>query len=161
MFSLTQLEKYFRRAALFAASIILAASGATAQQTTPVYFQPNPGPAQAHITPNKFSISNSALRATWQISNNKFTAGEFRDLLAQKSLGAPVNPFVLLLSDGRVLSASDMKVISAPSIENLKPNPTASKLSERIPGKVISVQLHDDASRLTLSWRAILRDGSA
>ncbi|HEY4839114.1 MAG TPA: hypothetical protein VIH72_10935, partial [Candidatus Acidoferrales bacterium] len=130
MFYFTHSKKYFCRAALLAASIIIATSTCAAQENTPVYFQPNPGPAQARITPNSFSISNSALRATWQISNNKFSAGEFRDLLAQKSLGAPLNPFVLLLSDGRVLTASDMKVTSAPAIENLKPNPSASKLSE-------------------------------
>jgi hypothetical protein len=161
MFDLAHINKYFHRAALLAASAFIIGSVCAAQENTPVYFQPNPGPAQARITANNFSISNSALRATWQISNNKFTAGEFRDLLAPKSLGAPVNPFVLLLSDGRVLSASDMKVISAPTIEDLKPNPSASKLSERIPGKEISVQLHDDASQLSLTWRAILRDGSA
>lgn len=161
MFHLDHSKNYLHRIALLAASAILAASAAAAQENTPVYFQPNPGPAQAHLTANSFSISNSALRATWQISNNKFAAGEFRDLLAQKSLGAPVNPFVLLLSDGRVLTASDMKVTSAPTIENLKPNPNASKLSERIPGKEISVQLHDDASQLSLTWHGILRDGSA
>src|SRR5580692_4653138 len=161
MFHLDSWQKYFSQIALFSACLALLASACAAQQNTPVYFQPNPGPAQAHITPNGFSISNSALRATWQISNNIFTAGEFRDLLAQKSLGAPVNPFVLLLSDGRVLTASDMKVTSAPTIENLKANPAASKLSERIPGKEISIQLRDDASQLTLTWRAVLRDGSA
>ena len=161
MFDLAHINKYFHRASLLAASAFIIGSVCAAQENTPVYFQPNPGPAQAPITPNSFSISNSALRATWQISNNKFSAGEFRDLLAQKSLGAPVNPFVLLLSDGHVLTASDMKVTSTPTIENLKSNPSASKLSERIPGKVISLQLYDNASQLSLTWRAILRDGSA
>jgi hypothetical protein len=151
----------FRRIAFLSASLMLLASANAAQENTPVFFEPNPGVAQAHVTRNAFSLSNSALRATWQISNNKFTAGEFRDLLEQKSLGAPVNPFVLLLSDGHVLTASEMKVTSAPTVEELKPNAGASKLSERLSGKAISVQLHDDGSQLTLVWRAILRDGSA
>jgi hypothetical protein len=140
--------------------MIMASAGA-AQESTEVLLQPNPGVAQAHITLNGFSLSNSALRANWRVSQGKFSSGEFRDLLAQKSLGAPVNPFVLLLSDGRVLTASDMKVTSIPAIEELKANPSASKLSERLSGKAVSLQLHDDASQLTLTWRAILRDGSA
>jgi hypothetical protein len=141
--------------------LLIAASTSTAQENTPVYFAPNPGTAQARITSTGFSLSNSALRASWQVSNGKFSAGEFRDLLAQKSLGAPVNPFVLLLSDGHVLTTSDMKVSGTPSVEDLKANLSASKLSDRLPGKAISVKLQDDASQLTLTWRAVLRDGSA
>ena len=150
-----------RGLSIISACLMIAASVSAAQENTPVYFQPNPRAAQAHLTANGFSLSNSALRAKWQVAGGKFSAGEFRDLLAQKSLGAPVNSFVLLLSDGHVLTASDMKVISAPAVEELKANPAASKFSDRLSGKAVSVQLHDDASHLTLTWRAILRDGSA
>jgi hypothetical protein len=161
MFRLRQVDNYFLRLTLLTASLLIIASASTAQTTTPVFFEPHPGAAQAHITASGFILSNSALRATWLVSHDKFSSGEFRDLLAHKSLGAPVNPFVLLLSDGRVLAASDMKVTSAPVVEELKTNPTASKLSERLSGKSVSVQLQDDTSQLTLTWRAILRDGSA
>src|SRR5579864_1453622 len=161
MFCLKYWSNCFCRSTLHAASLLIIASTSAAQTTTPVFFEPNPGVAQAHITANGFSLSNSALRATWQVSNDKFSGGEFRDLLAQKSLGAPVNPFVLLLSDGHILTASDMQVVSAPKLEELKANPAASKLSDRLSGKAVSVQLQDDVSQLTLTWRAVLRDGSA
>src|SRR5579863_8549941 len=154
-------KSYFRRTALLTTSLLVLASASAAQTTTPVFFQPNPGAAEAHIAAGELTLSNSALRATWQVSHDKFSSGEFRDLLTQRSLGAPVNPFVLLLSDGRVLTASDMKITEAPAAEELKANPAASKLSEQIPGKAVSVQLRDDTSQLTLTWRAILRDGSA
>jgi len=166
MFFQLHINKRFRHLALVTSCLgamlpTALAPNRAAQNTSPVSFEPNPGIAQARVTAIGFSLSNAALIATWQLSLGKFSGGEFRDLLAQESLGAPVNPFVLLLSDGHVLTASNMKVISAPTAQELKANPAASKFSERLPGKAVSVQLRDDASQLTLTWRAILRDGSA
>jgi len=160
-FYLDHWKKCFYQVALVSACLTLMAPASTAQNSKPVYFEPNPGAAQLHVTPNGFSLSNAALHESWQISHAKLTGGDFRDLLSQKSLGAPVNPFILLLADGRVLTAASMKVIAGPTMEDLEPNPLASRLSERVHGKAISVQLQDDGSQLTLKWRAILRDGSA
>ena len=151
---------YLRPAALFLVMEFGLAATVAAQEKTPVFFETDPGVAQVQVTSGRFSLSNAVLSATWQSSNGIFRNGEFRDLLARRSLAAPVNPFILILGGGRVLKPSDMTVTSGPTPNDLTPNPEAARLSERLPGKAVVMQFQDPERLLNVTWRVILRDGS-
>ena len=69
-------------------------------------------------------------------------------------------PFVLLLGDGSVVSASGMKMVGPPEVVELDANPGAARLAERIPGKAVAVEFEDERGRLHVTWQVILRDGS-
>ena len=152
--------KYLRQAALFSVLAFGVAATVAAQEKTPVFFEPDPGAAQVQTTSEGFSLSNAVLAASWRSSNGMLRSGEFRDLLAQRSLAAPVTPFVLILGGGRALLPSNMTVASGPTASDLAPNPDAARLSERLPGKAVVMQFRDPEGSLTLTWRVILRDGS-
>ncbi|MFZ1133804.1 MAG: hypothetical protein WAN69_02585 [Candidatus Korobacteraceae bacterium] len=149
-------------------SVVLAAllvasglAGAAWSQDTPVYFAPEPGVAKSEVRTDRFVLQNAAVAISAQISGSHVEEIEFRNLnVSGSAKPTRVLPFVLLLGDGTVLSASDMKIIAVPKLVELDGHPGASRLSERIPGESIVVEFADEQDRLHVTWRVILRDGS-
>ena len=129
-------------------------------QATPVYFAPDPGIAKVEINREGFSVSNAVLSMSWRVAGGGVEGVEFRDNLAHRVLPGQVLPFVLILGDGSVLPASEMRMIEAPRVVDLDANPGASRLSERVPGKEVAVDFEDERGRLHVEWQVILRDGS-
>ena len=117
--------------------------------------------ATAAIQGDKLSLSNSAIEAEWQVHESGLVASTLTDRLTNRTISMPPNAFVVSLRDGTVLKSSDMHVITPPHIEKLEPDPTASQLAARFGGWQIEVGLRDLDNRLQVTWRAVLRDGSA
>jgi hypothetical protein len=138
---------------------VLLAAGLSAQDT-PVYFAPDPGVAKVEVNSRGFFISNSVLSVSWRVTGGRIEGLEFDDQLAHRRLPAQSLPFVLLLGDGSVVSASGMKMVGPPEVVELAANPGAARLAERIPGKTVAVEFEDERGRLHLTWQVILRDGS-
>lgn len=129
------------------------------QDKTPVYFAPDPGHAMAQADSKVITLSNKVLRMNWQVVNGSFLPGKFEELLGHRYLPAPKTVFVLVLGDGRVLSSGGLKLIGSPMVQPLKPVPTASRLSHRIPGQAVVVHMQDADGTVQVEWRGILRDG--
>ncbi len=140
--------------------LLLSSFGAAHAQNTPVYFAPDPGRSSAEMSRDSFSLSNAVVSMSWNISDGHLRGGEFVDRIANHAAAAPPNDFTLLLGDGRVLTGAEMKILGRPVSTDLEPQPDAAQLSERLPGKTISLELADPAGSMTVTWRAILRDGS-
>lgn len=119
----------------------------------------DPGQATAAINGNRFSLENRALSVEWTTDQGKLKFTKFQDILGNETLPAPSELFVIRLKGGRELLASQMSVVSAPGLENLTANPDASRESERLPGKKITVRLRV-SDNLMIVWSAVLRDGS-
>ena len=68
--------------------------------------------------------------------------------------------FSLGLKDLGVLHASDLLVSGTARCEQLKPNPGASRASDRLPGVIVHYPLTDPAGRFTADWAVILRQDS-
>ena len=120
---------------------------------------PPPGPAIANISDSHLSLQNQALAAEWTTDQGKLRFAKLEDLLSKRSIAAPDELFVIRLQDGRELPASKMAVVSEPAIRDLEVNPNASRESERIQGKAITVTL-EATHNLSIIWTAILRDES-
>ena len=129
-------------------------------EETPVYFAPDPGVARIDVSRGGFSVANSVLSMSWKITGERLEGQEFKDQLAHRALQAQSVPFVLILGDGRVVPASDMRMIGGPKVVELDAQSGASRLSERIPGKAVAVEFEDAGGKLHVSWQVILRDGS-
>ena len=143
-----------------ALSIALGASVSNGQVPKPIVPSPAPGPANAAISRDSFSLFNSALKISWRIADGRFRGNRFENLLIRKVLSAQPTPFVLLLADGHVISASDMRMTSGPSVRDLSVQAAASRHADRLPGKAVVVELEDDAGTIRATWQAILRDDS-
>jgi hypothetical protein len=149
-----------RSVALAALLVASGLAGAAWSQDTPVYFAPEPGVAKSEVSLDRFVLQSAAVAISAQISGNHVDGVEFQNLILKSSAKPTrVLPFVLLLGDGTVLSASDMKIVAGPSLGELDGQPGASRLSERIPGKAVAIEFADERDRLHVTWRVILRDG--
>ena len=130
-------------------------------QNTPVYFSPAPGVAEAQVTSDKFSLSNNAISMSWHFSGGVVRGGDVRDGVSGSTIAAQTSAFTLLLEDGRVIDSSGMKALSSPHVESLEPQPNAARLSDRVAGKAILLELEDTSGTLHIAWSAIVRDGSS
>jgi len=109
-------------------------------------------------------IGNRHIKAEWQLRN-----GHLANLTVTRP-GANTNgknetlrlnsPFSLELQNQGVLPASELSIEGPARIEQLKPNPTASRFSDRLPGIAIHLPLADPAGRFTADWSLVLRNGS-
>ncbi len=125
-----------------------------------VHFAPAPGAARAQIAGATITIGNRVLQMTWQVRDGRIHGAQLSDLLAHRVLPAPATPVVLLLRDGRAISAQDLRLAGPAKVVELAPRPDASGAAERLPGKAITVEAEDASSGLRVTWRALLRDGS-
>jgi len=119
----------------------------------------DPGPASAAISGNHFSLENHALSVEWTTDQGKLKFSKLQDLLGNHALVVPAELFVIRLQGGREVQASEMSIASAPEIETLSTSSNASRESDRLPGKKITLTLQASPA-LNVIWSAILRDGS-
>ncbi len=149
------MNKLFRLATIF----FFCVSPVLAQTKNPVYFAPDPGTARVERLGSQLCLSNAVLRQCWKADKAGLQGGNFSNILSKQTLVGPSSLFTFVLSDGRVLDSSALRVISVSS-EALSVAPDASRLSDRLPGKVVRVDLEDKARNVHVQWKGILRDGS-
>jgi len=107
---------------------------------------------------DEFTLSTDAVAATWSAG-----AGGLRLLRVAAGVSAietGPDAFVLTLMDGSVLPSSALRVVGSPRHEALSANAGASRLSERLPGRQVTVVLEDSARRVRATWRGIVREGA-
>jgi hypothetical protein len=116
--------------------------------------------ASVWAVPDELALANDLVSASWSVSDGRLTALRLIDRSSGATLALPPDVFALLLRDGTVTSSSALRVRSAPRIEALAAEPGAARLSQRVAGKQVVVELEDRDSRFGATWRAVLRDGS-
>ena len=119
----------------------------------------DPGASLAKFEGTRFSASNHALNVEWSTAGGKLRFTRFDDNFENKALPVPHELFLIRLRDGRVIRASKMALQSQPAVEDLMGNPSASRESDRLSGKKITVELRASPA-LTVVWRGILGDGA-
>jgi hypothetical protein len=118
------------------------------------------GKATAAIKAESLILENRAIAAVWRLTGGSFHPGATTDKLDGKDMAAAVDAFSILLSDKRAIAASSLKIAGKPRIEDLRAEPHAPRLSDRLPGKQLVVEFSDPERALDVTWRGILRDGS-
>lgn len=147
-----------RRLSIFPAAVILFVAATAAAQAPAAALAP--GKAAAEVKAGSLTLGNRVITAAWQVSGSVLRPGTITDKLNSRTIADPEEAFALILSDGRTVAASAIKVVGKPRIEELKAVPGAPRLSDRLDGKQLVVQLADVDGTLDIAWRGILRDGS-
>lgn len=110
------------------------------------------------------TLENRAIQAVWEIHDGRLGSLAVRDKSGQAGAGKDTltldEPFSLELKGARVLRASDLLVSGSANVEQLAPNPTASRAADRLPGVAIHYPLTDPAGRFQADWALTLRQGS-
>jgi hypothetical protein len=141
-------------------AIVLLLAGYVSAQDTAVYFAPDPGPAEGEVRQDGFALWNRAVGMSSVVTNGRLDWMEFQNRVMSGAAPERLTPFVLLLGDGSVLTASEMKMTVAPKLVELDAQEDASRFAERIPGKAAVTEFDDVQNRLHITWRVILRNGS-
>ncbi|MFI5376921.1 MAG: enterotoxin [Candidatus Rokuibacteriota bacterium] len=119
------------------------------------------GAARCQVQGDELALANAAVAAVWSVAGGALRAVRFEDRVNGARLTLPPDAFSLALPEGGAIRSSEMRVTGPPRVERLAADPAASRLVERVGGQQVSVTLADPAGRLRVSWRGILRDGSA
>lgn len=147
-------------ALLISISFSIGDSAPTQIPASPSSFAIAAGSATAVIKAESLSLENRVIAAAWRVADGSLRPAAMADKLSGRAIPSPEEVFTLRLSDGRLVAASALKVTGKPRIENLKAVTGAPRLSERLGGKQLVVQLEDSEDALAVTWRALLRDGS-
>ena len=118
-----------------------------------------PDAASAIMESQHFRLENRTIGMSWKIAENSLRPDSITDPTTKKTIPGGKDVFAVVLADGRKISASDMKLLSLPCVEDLKGRSDAVGLADRHAGKCIVAQLASQDGILRIQWRAILRDG--
>ncbi len=120
-----------------------------------------PGAAQCSFDEGRLVLENDVLSCQWDITEGRLKLDRLVDKLAGSAIDAGEGEcFQLVLGDGRVLKASDMRIFGMFQTKNIVPDIKSCRLSERLGGKEILITFGLPDENLEVRWRAILRDGS-
>jgi len=117
------------------------------------------GRVEARQAGNLVSLQNEWIAARWE-------AGPGLRLVRVEDRrgGAILEPrrgaFALSLGGGVLLDAAAMRLEAPPRVAELPADPRATRYSERLPGREISATLTDAEGKVSVEWRAVLREGS-
>ena len=122
---------------------------------------PEPGAGQCSVVEGRLVLENAVLACQWDISDGRLKPVRLVDKLAGAAIDAgQAECFQLVLGDGRILKASEMKIIGNLETKNIEPDTTSCRLAKRCAGKQITGILISSDANLMVHWGAILRDGS-
>jgi hypothetical protein len=124
-----------------------------------------PGAARGSIRGSQIVLENDMLAVRWSFADGMVAASEvaLRPLPErpdEKSIPLSRDIFVLQLNDGKVLRSSELEIKEGPLIESLAVDSEASRSAVHFPGQQAVVRFEDATGQLSVTWHAILRDGS-
>jgi len=117
------------------------------------------GKAEASVHGHSYRLSNQEISADWIMDNGQLSNLTITDRLHGNTLFVP-KPFAILLKDGSIDTASNLRAVGEPTMRVLAPQPEASRYSDRLPGHEFDVTLAPDNDDSRINWSLILRDGS-
>jgi hypothetical protein len=109
---------------------------------------------------DNFSLKNRAIGAKWSVTEGKVNSLVVTDQMHGTELRIAA-PFAILLKDGSIYDAGNLKVASPPSKRELTPRPDASRFADRLHGEEFDFQLESGDHSLRMVWSLILLDGSS
>jgi len=109
---------------------------------------------------DNFSLKDQAIGAKWSVTEGKVNSLVVTDQMHGTELRV-VAPFAILLKDGSIYDASNLKVASQPTKRELTPEPDASRFGDRLHGEEFDFPLESRDHTLRVVWSLILLDGSS
>ena len=146
-----------QRAVMMAGLLLAAATAAAA--TPPAGVFPVYGPFAARADRDAISIGNDAVAVDWSLAGGHLKPVDLKSPAAGTTLPLTGEAFELQMADGSRVKASDLHATGAAVVQAAEVLPNSPKLSDRLPGKSVSVDLEDATHTLRVTWSAVGRDG--
>ncbi len=106
-----------------------------------------------------YELRGDRLTARFQVTDGGIKVTEVEDRSSRAKL-RPVEAFSLKLRDGRVITASQLKMNAAPVEKQVAPNPSAARHAEQVAGRSLCADLSTQDNSLAVHWCAVLRDNT-
>ena len=129
------------------------------QPYSPVWLPSDPGKARCRVDKGTAELGNGALRYAVAADDGTLRPRAFDNRLDHGAHALDGELFELALRDKSTIPASRFKLQGKLACAALKAEPKASRAADRYPGTMLKAELLDEASGITLHWRALLRDG--
>ena len=107
-----------------------------------------------------YILTNGLVKASWTIKDGQIKLRTLTDLVSRKSIELRPSDFSILLKNGQVLTSTSMKVEGSPKVMTLKRDAKAPKLTDRLTGHALVVNLANSDGSVVATLKAVLRDGS-
>ena len=130
-----------------------------ALQSIPIDAEEQADPAKASHQEITYKLQNSAIGYRFDLHDGHISDLSVTDFQNNRTLNLP-EAFILTLDDGKEIQSSKMEVHGDAVIEDLPADASASRYSDRVPGKQICTDLDSRNPSVKLRWCLILRDGS-
>ena len=111
-------------------------------------------------TGDSFVLQNHAIGAKWNVTEEKVNGLAFIDRLHGTELPVDV-PFAILLRDGTIYDAGNLRLAGVPTLHELTPRPDASRMADRVHGDEFDVVMESNDHSLHVTWSLVLLDGSS
>ena len=108
---------------------------------------------------NQGNLENSAVDWQWHWSSGRLSS-TLKNKADSATLETHGECFELVLGDGRIIKASDLKLISAPRTEDLATDPVSPVAARHFAGRQLTLEFSDERDHLTAVWQASLREGA-
>ena len=108
----------------------------------------------------KLSLENDAVAASWTCGPAGLQLESLKDRGNGGALSVRRGAFALALDGGVLLDSAAMRVAEPPRVDEIRPDPKATRAADRIPGRRITAVLADPEGRVQVRWSAELREGS-
>jgi hypothetical protein len=106
-----------------------------------------------------YTLENRAIGAKWSVTDGTLAGFAITDRLHGIEVQLP-GPFRILLNDGKVLSASGLKIAGEPKTEHINPAANASRAAASIPGETVEIGFDSSDRAVHVDWSIVLLDGS-
>ncbi|MFI5380329.1 MAG: enterotoxin [Tepidisphaerales bacterium] len=136
------------------------AAGAAESPDAAGYPGTAPGPSAIEVQDGRITVKNAVLSASWTVTRQGLRPVAFRDQQAGQTLALADEAFQIVFADGLRYVASALQPDGGPTLTQLGPDPKASRLAARIPGRQVELSMRSADGRLRVVWRAVLHDGS-
>ena len=118
------------------------------------------GAVIARVQGGTLSLGNAAIAGQWRVQGSTMKPVSMTDKISNRPIPIGDELFTLVLSDGTAVKASELKVVGRSiAIEGHDGEATASRLADRLPGRVIAV-FFAGPSGSQIAWRGMLRKGA-
>ena len=119
-----------------------------------------PGTATAQQQGDTFTLANSVIAASWTIGNGRIAPLSLRNLDDKTDLVQSGKSLFRINTEAGEIPSDRMKVAEPARIVDIPARPKAPRACDRFAGKAVTTLLRDDASGISVAWRALLRNGS-
>jgi len=116
------------------------------------------GPARAGIVGDILTLENDALALTWSLSAGRVRPRAIRDKHSNRSIETMGEAFIVTLSDGRSIRASQLELADAPQIRSLPARPDSPRLADRLAGQMVTARFQSVDNGPRIQWQAVLQD---